>query len=375
MHYYNFSLTAELNKLDVDITLVSTFETAINLLRPEHITILPGFKGIYGETPKYIRGLRYAYSLLKIKQLILRSRPQITHFHFFQIPILDYLFLEVLEKIPTKRIITIHDVVPFAYGADVTVARHGFLHKIYQNASGLIVNSNHSMQKLADLDANLLKKTIFIQPGAYTKYIPEQKFTTSEAKISLGLEPNTPIVLVFGTIKPNKRLDLVIEAISHLIATWPDIRLVIAGQTQDRDVNSEIALVKSLGISKNVIWKLERVSDEKMMLLFSTADVIVFPYQWIYQSAALLMAMSLRKAVIATAVGSNQDIIEDGKSGLLVSTTDARETAVAIQKLLADPQYAARLAKAAKKDVTERFSWESIAQETKQFYTQILHQD
>jgi glycosyltransferase involved in cell wall biosynthesis len=372
MHYYTFPLAAELQKSGLQITVVSTAETANHALRPHALPILAGFTGIYGRTPRLIRGIRYGASLLKISRWIKKSPPQIVHFHFCQIPLLDYLFFNYLTRISINWVITIHDVVPFALGADVKAARHSTLHRIYQNASGLILNSKYAMEKLAELDPALLQKSVLIKQGAYTETVARHKVSMAEAKLALGLDIAEPIVLVFGAIKPNKRLDLVISAVSCVLERRPNMRLLIAGQPQDRDVKADIALTKSLGIANRVIWQLGRADDEEMLLFFSAADIVVFPYAWIYQSAALLMAMSLEKSVIATAVGSNKDIIEDGKTGLLVSSSDAAETAAAIEKLLADPHYAAELARAARRDVSKRFDWLSVARKTRQFYEKLV---
>lgn len=372
MHYYNFPLTSELQNSGLEMTLISTRETAQNELRPANLSVLPGFKGIYGQVPKAIRGLRYAISLLQIARLAQRQRPQIVHFHFCQIPLLDHFFFQALGRLSIQLVITVHDVVPFEYGSNVKQARHSIWHKIYQNAAGLILNSTHAMQRLAELDESLLKKAVFIQQGAYTQAKPGTLTPTTKAKSLLGLEEGVPLVLVFGTIKSNKRLDLAIKAIGQMVKDLPEVHLLIAGQPQDRLVDSDIVLAKSLGIGKNVIWKLGRSTDEEMLTFFSAADVVLFPYQWIYQSAALLMAMSLGKAVVATAVGSNNDVIVDGQTGLLVPLDDVGETAVVLQKLLTNPQYAKQLAEAAQKDVDERFNWNAIAQETKQFYQQLL---
>ncbi|WP_420630012.1 glycosyltransferase family 4 protein [Candidatus Leptofilum sp.] len=372
MHYYNFPLTSELQNSGVAMNLISTWETAQSDLCPENIQVLPGFRGIYGEAPRFVRGFRYALSLLKILRFVKIKSPEIVHFHFFQIPILDYFFFKVLASMSVQRIITVHDVVPFSFGSDVREARNSYLHKLYQNASGLILNSTHALEKLKELDEALLKKAVFIQQGSYTQSKLGALQPSAEAKASLGLKESTPVVLIFGTIKPNKRLDLVIEAMSLVVKNIPYAHLLIAGKLQDRDVTLDVQLAQSLGIDTNIVWKLGRATDDEMIAYFSAADVVIFPYQWIYQSAALLMAMSLGKAVVATAVGSNNDVIVDGKTGLLVSPEDARETAVAIEKLLTNPEYANQLSATGKKDVDQRFNWKSIAAETEQFYLKIL---
>lgn len=372
MHYYNFPLTMEMKKLGVQVTLLSTQETTQHPMRPATLPILTGFKGIYGPMPKPVRGFNYATSLLGIIRLIRRQKPSIVHFHFPQIPIFDYLFFKILEKMSVKSVLTVHDVMPFAYGENITAARNSTLHKIYKNVSGLILNSHYSMQKLAELDCSLLNKAVFIHQGASSHFFYNQKTSAAEAKSLLKLKPDTPVILVFGTIKPNKRLDLIIDAVAQLIEKQPNLCLLIAGQTQNRKINTDIVLAQTKGISKNVIWRLGKATDEQVSTFFSAADIVVFPYEWIYQSATLLLAMSLGKAIVATNVGSNTETIINGKTGLLVSTDDARSTAVALQALLENPDYAEQLGKAAQKDVGERFNWQSIAQESKDFYQGLL---
>lgn len=372
MHYYNFPLTMEMEKLGVQVTLLSTQETAHHPMRPTSLPVLTGFRGIYGPVPKPIRGFKYATSLLSIIRLIRRQKPSIVHFHFPQIPILDYFFFKILGIMSIKSVLTVHDVMPFAYGENISAARNSTLHNIYKNVSGLVLNSRHSMQKLAELDCSLLNKAVFIQQGASPEFFYNKKTFAAEAKSLLQLKPDIPVILVFGTIKPNKRLDLIIDAVAQIIKKQPNLCLLIGGQTQNRKVDADIKLAQSMGISKNVIWRLGKATDEQVSTFFSAADIVVFPYEWIYQSATLLLAMSLGKAIVATDVGSNRETIINGKTGLLVSTDDARSTAVALQALLENPDYAEQLGKAAQKDVEERFNWKSIAQETKDFYQRLL---
>ena len=86
MHYYNFPLVSELSKISAGtITLISTVETANNNLRPKNVFIQGDFRNIYGEGLKIGRGLRYGLSLLRISWRALCKKPDLAHFHFFQI--------------------------------------------------------------------------------------------------------------------------------------------------------------------------------------------------------------------------------------------------------------------------------------------------
>jgi D-inositol-3-phosphate glycosyltransferase len=375
MHYYNFSLVSALDEFDIDVVLVSTSETATHPLTPSNVKVRDGFRGIYRGGPRWVRGIRYAFSLLRIGWWAMRDEPQVAHFHFFQIPILDLALILFLEQLGVRVITTIHDVVPFHLGSDLESSIGRIYRRIYSTCSGLILNSAYARNALAQIDQDLLDKATVIPHGDFSEISSRMKrqhaLQTGSAKVEIGLEPSVPMVLVFGTIKPNKRLDLALKAMVDVIDRFPDARLIIVGKPQDRDVSQDIQLACQLGVESNVVWRLERVSDRELILYFTAADVLVFPYQWIYQSGALHMAMSLGKAVVATAVGSNVDIIDDNLTGVLVPLDDSDAMSQAIIRLLEDPVLAQGMGDAARDYVATEFSWHGIARSTVAFYREI----
>jgi glycosyltransferase involved in cell wall biosynthesis len=82
--------------------------------------------------------------------------------------------------------------------------------------------------------------------------------------------------------------------------------------------------------------------------------------------------MASEVAVIATSVGGNPEIIEDGVSGLLVPPRDAEALAKAMTKLLADPDLTARYGRAGKRRVAELFSMERSVGETERLYEDLV---
>ncbi len=193
-----------------------------------------------------------------------------------------------------------------------------------------------------------------------------------DAKTKIGLKSSTPVILIFGTIKPNKRLDWAIEAMIKISQNYPDAKLVIAGKPREQDVSKYVELAGQLGVASNVVWRLGYVTDQELIWYFSAADVVVFPYQWIYQSAALVMAMSFAKPIIATATGSNFEFIKNNETGSLVPLNDSVAIANAILAVLDDPQYARAMGKAAYEYVTTKMSWDKIAGSTLEFYYQSI---
>lgn len=375
MHYYTFALVSALKKLNSNTILISNSETINHLLQPKTITVREGFKHIYGNQPKLLRGLQYVISLLRIGRWARQEKPAVVHFHFFQMPFLDLILLKWLHYLGIPTISTVHDVLSFNFNENELEAKNThFLRQLYQNSSGLIVQSNYTKLMLAKLDEKLLKKCQTISQGNYMALSQNQLPSSEEARNHLNLNPNDLCILIFGSIKPNKRLDIVINAMVDIIDKYPKARLLIVGQPWRQDITIYKDLAQELNISNHINWILEYVSDSEMINYFSSANIVVFPYQWIYQSAALIMAMSFGKPVIATKVGSNAEFVEDGHTGLLVPFDKVSAMSQAIISLLSNPDYATQLGEAAMQYVADVLSWEEIAKKTLRFYKQTLKQ-
>jgi glycosyltransferase involved in cell wall biosynthesis len=85
-------------------------------------------------------------------------------------------------------------------------------------------------------------------------------------------------------------------------------------------------------------------------------------------SNALLEYMAAGRAVVATAVGGNLRLIEDGVNGLLVPPGDAARLADAVSRLLSDSALAARLGAAARRRVEDRYARPAMVRRFETFY-------
>ena len=89
-------------------------------------------------------------------------------------------------------------------------------------------------------------------------------------------------------------------------------------------------------------------------------------------SNTLLESMAAGIPVIATRVGGNPEVIEDGVSGLLVPPRDSAAIVTAVRRLLEDEELAARLGQAGMRRVSELFSIEGSVHETEHLYEQLV---
>ena len=378
MHYFNLPLVSALNRNGARAILLSTPETAHNRLRSPDLPVRGVFRGIYSDRPKWWRGALYAIALARIAWWCLWERPEIVHFHFFQIPALDYFLLCLLKMAGIRTVTTVHDVLPFELGKDLDQSGGRIFHRLYSCSSGLILLSRRALKVLEQFDSSLALKAVLIPQGGYSEIrskMAQHVLPEAVAKSRLSLDPSEKCILVFGTIKKNKRLDLVLRALREVSNKHPHVRLLVVGKPQDRDISNDVALAKELDIHSKVIWRLEHVTDEELSLYFSAADVVIFPYQWIFQSAALVMAMSFSKPVIATAVEGNEEIVRDRVTGMLVPVDSVQDMARAIEYVLDDLERAFEMGRAASEYVTKELSWDKIAQATLDFYRSISSGD
>jgi glycosyltransferase involved in cell wall biosynthesis len=96
---------------------------------------------------------------------------------------------------------------------------------------------------------------------------------------------------------------------------------------------------------------------------FQQADVFVFPSVWNETfGMPLVEAMACQVPVVATGVGAMPEVINDGKSGLLVNPGDAPALADAILRLLTHAELRQSMGKAGLRRVLDLFSWERIAE-------------
>ena len=105
--------------------------------------------------------------------------------------------------------------------------------------------------------------------------------------------------------------------------------------------------------------------------LFSRAAVAVFPSYNEAFGLACAEAMACGAAVVMTARGSGPELVEHGQSGLLVEPEDPRAIAVAIQRLLGDATLRRRLGAAARSRVAEKFNLRDTVARNVAFYEQV----
>lgn len=166
-----------------------------------------------------------------------------------------------------------------------------------------------------------------------------------------------------GWLLPEKGQELLIRALPAVLTRHPGCRLVLAGDGPSRPGLEKLAT--GLGVAAAVQFA-GFVDD--VAAVYRSLDVFVFPSLAEPLGSSLLSAMAYGLPCVALATGAVPEVIENGKTGLLVDSPDATSFANAILRLLDDASLAARLGAAARQTVQQHFSVARMAHETAELY-------
>jgi len=175
---------------------------------------------------------------------------------------------------------------------------------------------------------------------------------------------------VVGSIGPVEKArghELFVRAAARLVRAGEPLQFLIGGQGSELPGLRRLA--SSLGLDNCLTFAGDLFSYDQAM---DAADVVVQSSQVDVSGFSILKAMGYGRPVIAFNTGTACEIVEDGKTGLLVPREDVARLAQAIEKLTRDPERSRRMGQAAFARASERFNVEKVAETTLDFYAGLL---
>lgn len=281
----------------------------------------------------------------------------------------DLFPLVLLARHSSLLIDICHNVHPFATGGaaaglfDRSRWREWFYRRIYRQFDRVFVHFERNRQEFLVSFGIAPEKVGVIVHGNEEIFrdLRDPVIDASSLRERHALPAGVPVVLFIGTLSRYKGIDTLIEAFAS-IRDAAGAHLVIAGfPSPDFDVKAHHEQARARGLEAAITWVPEYVASEEVAAWMELASVIVFPYRDIYQSGALHIAQTFGVPIVASAIGAMRDVVEDGKSGLLVPPDDPAALSGAVTRVLTDPDLAARLGTQAAADAQGPFAWMTIA--------------
>jgi len=232
-------------------------------------------------------------------------------------------------------------------------------------ASRLIVQTHEEEKLVRSLGIPL--PAVAVVPPGYTP-LPEPLPEADAFARSVGVDG--PFFLFVGRLASNKGLPRLLEAFAPLARRDPRSHLVLVGE--DGGVAPTVdARTRAPGLQGRVV-RVGHVADERRLAsAYREARALVLPSDYEAFGLVLLEALAQGTAVVASRVGGIPEIVEDGRSGLLVPVGSAPALAEALVRLWDEPELARRLGDTGRTTVVPRYTWTAVAERIEQIYREV----
>lgn len=173
------------------------------------------------------------------------------------------------------------------------------------------------------------------------------------------------IILSVQRLAPRKAIEYLIYAIPNVVRENSNIKFVIIGDGPEKAKLMELA--RKLKITNNISF-LGFVDSEELPGYYSACDIFVLHTLYEQFGIVSVEAMACGKAVISTEVGAVSEVVDNGKTGLLVECKQPRQLGDAILKLAGDENLRKKMGEEGRKKVEKEYDWNVIAEKYLQEY-------
>lgn len=308
---------------------------------------------------RFAKGIEHFIGMTRLGRSVRRAQPEVAHFQWLALPWADRPCLAAMAR-RCPLVLTVHDATARGGRGFAPLQTLG-LRGALRHFSSLIVHNEAGRRALLDLGVDPAKIEILPHPPLPlppTAAITPPDFTS-------------PVLLIFGEIKPYKGVDLAIEALAQLPKRHRGrTRLIVAGRAH-MPVTGLQTLARDLGVESRVEWIDRFIGLDELAALLGSASIFLLPYRSADASGVLSQVLQLGRPIIASRTGDFPTLVGMGGCGEVVEPGDAGELAGAVCRLLDDPDRAARMGAAARELSRTMPGWSDMARELRALYGRV----
>lgn len=327
---------------------------------PALVGRLEGKAGIFCYGNHRYRDPRNLFVYRQLCRDIRRREYDVVH---FQVPASPWMAPSWRSRRMPPLVVTVHDPDPHP-GASVALTAYELLSQrlFIPKAGKLIVHGRQLRKRLLEKYPKRSPGDIHVLPLGELEF-PPSEVEPLNASTKNGRQ-NT--LLFFGRICPYKGLEYLFKAEPLISAKTNGFRIVVAGQG---DMSAYLA--HAMNPSR---WTLlnRYIPNDEVARLFQNASLVVLPYTSATQSGVIPIAYSFGKPVVATNVGSIPEVVENGRTGLLVDPRNEVSLAEAITTLLTNDRLREQMGRNALEYCRRHLSWDAIATSTMEIYEEVI---
>ena len=231
-----------------------------------------------------------------------------------------------------------------------------------------ILSVSDGVRKFFIARGRVSPKAITVYNGINTDvYSPEK--VNGDMKVELGLKEENLLVGSIGVLEKDKGQKYLFDAIARLKSEGiKNIVCVVCGAGPEMESLKEYAQAKNL--IDEVLFLSFRHDIPRVMKIL---DIMVITSLTIESfSMVAVEAMAMKVPVIATSVGGLPEVVDDGKTGILVPPRDVDALCKALRYLIKNSQVRSEMGINGRKRVLERFTIEGNVRKTEEVFLELL---
>lgn len=272
-----------------------------------------------------------------------------------------------MDGFGTPGVLTMHST---EYGRDGNVFYEGFARWVRDaeaagchNASVVIAVSHFLADELRRI-YQVPNEKIHIVPNGVNYHAFDGFLDPAEVKGRYGIAPLAPTIFSPGRMTVQKGMDMLVEAVPMVLASYPETRFVISGEGPEKD--AVVRRAYEVGASGAIVF-LGHMPRWQYIDLIRACDIVAVPSRNEPFGIVVLEAWAAGKPVVATTAGGPREFVWHDVNGFLVDA-NAGGMAHGIGSLLADHDHCRVLGANGRRAVEEKFNWDNVAAYTEEVY-------
>jgi glycosyltransferase involved in cell wall biosynthesis len=303
-------------------------------------------------------GLRHPLDIQGVRRYLRETQPQIVH---------TFLLTASLYG----RLAAILERVPIVIGTEVNIyehkrRHHAFAERLLMGGTDKVIVSAASVRDfyIRQVHADPAKVDVIYNAVDFSQAVVS--VSRNEMRAALGVPLDAPVAGVIARLTEQKGHRFLFEALAATPSLAATHLLVVGGGALEADLRGR---VETLGLGSRVHFLGPR---RDLGNLLGAMDLFVMPSLWEGLPLSLVLAMGAGVPPVATAVAGIPEVVDDGRTGLLVPAGDAAALGAAVGRMVSDAGFRERVGRDARASVLPRFGVDRYVQAIADLYDRLL---
>ncbi len=210
------------------------------------------------------------------------------------------------------------------------------------------------------------KKILIIPNGISENFLPnESQVKKLRQKLSIG---DSSVILFVGRLVRVKRIEFLLTVFKMVSNEYKKVKLLIIGDGPAVYEREYKRLARDLGSS---VMFLGRVAHQDLPNYLDLANIVVLTSRSEGLPRILIEAGQCRKPIVSSNIGGVEDIVDNGRTGFLVSKDDLKGHVEPLVNILKDPELGRQIGELAFDKISRHFRWPKITQAYENLYKEI----